>query len=93
MKDSVGLLLVGALFMSAIMAIWQSWNNHSYVSELQELYANQVTVNNTRAAAQGLASEAVEYSRNNPAIDPILFQYELKARPGTATNQPAASKP
>ena len=92
MRDTVGVLLVGALWLSAILAIWVSLDHGYRVKKLQELYVRQPEINNLNAAAQSLANEAIEYSRKNPAIDPILLQFDLKPRVAPAsTNQP--SKP
>ena len=86
----VGLLLVGALCVSAIVTFWYAWDHYSSVRELRGIYTRQAAISNTRVAANSLASEAIEYSRTNPAIDPILFKFDLKPRPGAAlTNQPS----
>ena len=90
MRDTVGVLLVGALWLSAILAIWVSLDHGYRVKKLQELYVRQPEINNLNAAAQSLANEAIEYSMKNPAIDPILLQFDLKPR-GVApvsTNHP-----
>jgi hypothetical protein len=61
---------------------------------LERLYVRQVAIENTRAAANSLANEAIEYSQTNPAVDAILFKFDLKAQSGPATtNQPAAKIP
>lgn len=89
MRDTAGTLLVGALWMSAILALWVSVDHGCRVRKLQELYVRQPELNHLNAAAQSLANEAIEYSRKNPAIDPILLQFELKPRvSGPSTNQP-----
>lgn len=89
MRDTAGTLLVGALWMSAILALWVSVDHGCRVRKLQEMYVRQPELNHLNAAAQSLANEAIEYSRKNPAIDPILLQFELKPRvSGPSTNQP-----
>ena len=89
MRDTVGVLLVGALWLSAILAIWVSLDHGYRVNKLQEMYVRQPEINNLNAAAQSLATEAIEYSKKNAAIDPILLQFDLKPRPASAsTNQP-----
>ena len=94
MRDTVGLLLVGALCLSAILTLWYAWDHYSSVRELQQLYARQVAIGNTRTAANSLANDAIEYSRTNPAIDAILFKFDLKPRSGAAlTNQPSGKTP
>ena len=94
MRDTVGLLLVGALCLSAILTLWYAWDHHSSIRELQQIYSREAAIANTRAAANSLANEAIEYSRTNPAIDPILFKFDLKPRSGAAlTNQPSGKTP
>lgn len=94
MRDTVGLLLVGALCVSAILTLWYAWDHYSSVRELQQIYSRQATISNTRAAANSLANEAIEYSRSNAAIDAILFKFDLKPRSGGAmTNQPSGKTP
>lgn len=93
MKDSVGLLLVGALCLSAILTLWYAWDHYSSVRELQQIYTRQVAINNARAAANSLANEAIDYSSTNPAIDAILFKFDLKPKPSATTNQPSAKAP
>jgi hypothetical protein len=90
MKDTVGIVLVGALWLSAILAIWVSLDHLYRVNKLQELYFRQPEINNLNAAAQSLANEAIDYSKKNPAIDSILQQFDLKPRvAAVSTNQPA----
>ncbi len=94
MRDSVGVLLVGALSLSAILTLWYAWDHYSSVRQLQQIYSRQAAISNTRAAANSLANEAIEYSRTNPAIDAILFKFDLKSRLDPAvTNQPAGKTP
>jgi hypothetical protein len=89
MRDTVGIVLVGALWLSAILAIWVSLDHLYRVNTLQKLYVRQTEINQLNAAAQALANEAIEYSRKNPSIDPILREFDLKPRmAATATNQP-----
>ena len=76
MRDTVGLLLVGALCLSAIVTFWYAWDHYASVRELQQIYTRQAAISNTRVAANSLANEAIEYSRTNPAIDAILFKFD-----------------
>jgi hypothetical protein len=90
MRDTAGILLVGALWLSAILAIWVSLDHLYRVNKLQQLYARQPELNNLNGAAQALANEALDYSKTHPAIDPVLMQFDLKPR-AASTNQPAKS--
>ena len=87
-SNALASLLTGAVMVCALTVAWLSIRYFFTLRELQKLQGQYAFMNNTRNAAQALASEAVEYSKRNPAIDPILFQYDIKPRP---TNAPPAS--
>ena len=83
--------LTGAVMISAVTTGWVSARYFFAMREWQKLQGQYATMNNTRSAAQALANEALEYSRTNASIDPILYQYEIKARPGS--NAPPTAAP
>ena len=87
-SNALASLLTGAVMVCALTVAWLSIRYFFTLRELQKLQGQYVFMNNTRNAAQALASEAVEYSKRNPAIDPILIQYEIKPR---ATNVPPSA--
>ncbi len=88
-RETLAGLLVGLLSASALLAAWLSARWFFTVREMQELQLQFVLVNNTRAAAQALSNDVLAYARKNPAIDPILQEFNL--RPATtATNTPAS---
>jgi len=87
-RDSVATLLVGLLFLSALVAVWASVRWFFSVRELQSLQVNAAQVNNTRAAAQALANDALMYSRKNPAMDALLQEFNVRQKGETGTNQP-----
>ena len=84
------LVLVVALALNAIAApILTYW----YVQTTRKLNAlkYQVSeVNRNQSSLQALAGDAIEYSRKNPAIDPLLQTVGIKPKPGAA---PASGKP
>jgi hypothetical protein len=77
------------LLSSALFSVWVGFNYYFSTRELQKLQATALSMSGRLNAAQSLANEAVEYSKRNPAIDPILFQFELKPKPGAASPAPA----
>jgi hypothetical protein len=87
-SNALASLLTGAVIVCALTLLWISTRYFFAMREMQKLQGQYSFMNNTRAAAQGLANEALEYSKRNPAIDSILYQYDVKQRP--ATNAPAA---
>src|SRR3954451_3821519 len=84
-------LLTGAVIVCALTVAALSIRYFFSLRELQKLQGQYVFMNNTRNAAQGLANDALEYSKRNPAIDPILIQYEIKPRATNATPPSAAT--
>src|SRR5262249_38791592 len=62
---------------------WVSMRYYFSVREMQRLQGYYVQMTAARTAAQSLATEALEYSKRNPAIDPLLYQFEIKTRPAT----------
>ncbi len=84
-QDTLTALLVGLLFASALTACGLSVRWFFSMREMQELQLQFGIVNNARAAAQALVNDAVAYSRQNPSIEPILQEFNLRP---AATNQP-----
>ena len=85
-------LSLGVFLVCAVYTIWLSFIYFISVQQLQALQDKYVRVEQTRNALSSLANEALEYSKKNPAIDPILQQFDLKPKPGS-TNAPAQGAP
>ena len=83
-------LALGIFLVCALYTVWLSGMYFLSVQEMQRLQSQYMSVEQTRNALSALANEALEYSKKNPAIDPILQQFDLKPKPG-ATNAPAQS--
>jgi len=90
-QNPIGAILVGLLFVCAVLTTWMAVRYYFSVKELAKLQGQFTFVNNTWSAVQALANDAVQYSKQYPAIDPILQQFDLKPKPATAI--PPASKP
>ena len=90
-SNALASLLTGAIIVCASITGFFFLRYYLALKELQKLQGQYVFMNNTRNAAQSLANEAVEYSKRNPSIDPILYQYEIKTRPATNAPAPASS--
>lgn len=88
--DLLATILVVLLVASAVVATGLSLAWLSSVHEMEELHAQAALASNSRAAVQALASDVLAYSRDHPAMESILQEFNMK-QPGTAvTNQPAA---
>jgi hypothetical protein len=91
--NAVSIVLVGVLFFGAVVTIWLSLSYILCIRQIYRLDAQTITINNTLVAAQSLANQAIEYSKRNPAIDPILLQFDLKPRQPAAKPGPQQQQP
>ena len=75
------------------MVAWLSAKYYFSVKEFTKLSIRAVTLNYTRTAVQSLANEALEYSRKNAAIDPLLEKFEIKPKATNGTTPAPATPP
>ena len=87
-KNLVPLTLVTLIFFSALFSSFCVYFHIKGTGELRGLQAQAARVENSRNLLRALAGESLEYSKRNPAIDPLLQSVGLK--PGTPT--PKATK-
>jgi hypothetical protein len=85
-------VLLGVLTVSALLSVGLCWRYISNTRELRALQAQATMINNNRTLINALANDVAEYSKKNPAIDPILESVGLK--PGkfapATTSKPTA---
>lgn len=91
MKNSpFNAIFVAAVVVSSLWSIWLCYTLISRTRDLRLLQAQANVVNYQQAFVANLAGEAVEYSKKNPAIDPLLESLGIKQRSNAAaTNKPA----
>jgi hypothetical protein len=70
----LGPVLVGALILSAVCSFVFSARWFFAQQEVQKLQGLAFNINNILAATQGLANEAIEFGKRNPAIESVLQQ-------------------
>lgn len=87
-KNLVPLTLVALIFCSALFSLLTAFLYMKGTGELRGLQAQAARIENSRNLLRAIAAESLEYSKRNPAIDPILQSVGLK--PGAAT--PKATK-
>jgi hypothetical protein len=89
-----------AIFLAAVVvsSLWSVWLCYTVIArnrELRQLQARFAGVNHNQQLLASLANDAVEYSKKNPAIEPLLESIGIKPRgtnattPATSTNKPA----
>jgi hypothetical protein len=81
-------MLVGILFITTGVAGFLVFQYHSAHHKFQQV---QAEFNNTRALIQAISADTVEYSKKNPAIDPILKSFNLI--PGNPAPSAPSGKP
>lgn len=80
-----------AVSVLASIGLTVSWfSSTREVRRLQQMYASVQAINNSRAVLNALANDALEYSKRNPAINPILESAGIRqaAAGAPAPNQP-----
>jgi hypothetical protein len=92
-SNPLAVVLVTALFLSALASSWFSIWWFLGARELQSLEYQFQSMSQISSAMQSLANDAVDYGRRNPAIDPLLNQFDLKPKPAPAPATPPAPKP
>ena len=73
-----GILLVGALASAALAVLYVN-----SMRDLQRLQYASTLITRNRNMANSLATEALEYSKRNPSIDPILQSVGIKTTHGS----------
>jgi hypothetical protein len=88
-KSPLPTILLAVLAVSALASVVLCWQYIGNTRQLRQLNTTAAQINNNRALVQALAADAVEYSKRNPAIDPLLESIGAKpAKAGAATTAP-----
>ena len=84
-------IFLAAVVVSSLWSVWLCYTVISRTRELRELQGRANAFNYRQVGIQALLNDAVEYSKKNPAIDPLLESLGIKQRANAAvTNKPAA---
>lgn len=94
--DTVTLALVGLLAGLAVASVTLCYRyvrtlsyTHTLQVQGQKLQGQWAAANRSREIVRAMAADAVEYSKKNPAIDPLLQQLDLKPKPGAPAAKPS----
>jgi hypothetical protein len=85
-------LLAGLVVLSVVATAGLAYLYVRSVQKLNRLQFQSAVINRNRTLITSLANETLEYSKHNPAIDPILQSIGIKPRPGAQTS-PSPLKP
>ena len=77
-KDPLISALVGALFLGAAVVLALAVGFEMHARHIRRLQPQLVQIQNSKLVIDALAGDAVEYSKRNPAIDPILQSVGMK---------------
>jgi hypothetical protein len=77
-------LLLGITAVSAVLSMLLVGAVHTYARQMRGLQTQVAFINQSRPLINALAVELVEYSKKNPAIDPILLSTGVKQGPKPA---------
>ena len=90
--NSVMALLVGFLFISAVVAVVQVLRLSFATRDLRRLQPRIVEINANLNVAQALLNDTLEYSKRNPAIDPLLQSMNFKTNSAAGAAGPPVAK-
>ena len=81
-------LLVGLLFASAVAAAVQVLRLSFATRDLRRIQPRVVEINSHLNVAQALLNDTLEYSKHNPAIDPLLHSMNFKTNSAAGSSSP-----
>ena len=82
-------LLVGLTALSVVATAGLAALYVRSVQKLNRLQFQSAVINRNRTLVNSLATEVLEYSKRNPAIDPVLQSVGIKPKLGALPAQPA----
>jgi hypothetical protein len=83
-------VLLGVLAISAVFSVVVCALYIREARQVRQLEGIAMSIDQNRALVQSLAADAMEYSKRNPAIDPILESVGLNPRgAASGSNKPA----
>jgi membrane protein insertase Oxa1/YidC/SpoIIIJ len=80
-------LLVALLVFSVAATAVLAFAHVQSARKLQRLQGEAAEINRNRAQLQALAAETLEYSKRNPAIDPLLQTVGIKPKAAAGNRQ------
>ena len=86
--------LVAILMLSVLANVGFAYRYVHSIGTVQGLQVQTAMANRNLALAQAMAKDAAEYSKRNPAIDPILQSVGISVAPGPEkpSTRPASKK-
>jgi hypothetical protein len=92
-KNPLILLLMGLLAIMAALSLWYSYQFGRHLVALGGLSYQRNQITRNLNVFQGLVNDTLEYSKRNPAIDPVLQAVNLKPKSGLPASSPTTATP
>jgi hypothetical protein len=83
-KSPLPSVLLGILAVSSFCSVFLCWSYVGATREFRRLNSQIVFINTRTQVITSLVNDCLEYSKKNPAINPILEMIGAKPRPGAA---------
>lgn len=80
-KSLFAAVLVALLFVSAALNVYYALQLLFSTRRLRSVQPQVVEIQNRLTLARALLNETLEYSKRNPAIDPLLQSLKFKTNP------------
>ncbi len=88
-RNPFAAVLVGVLFVSAALSVYYAVRFAYSTRDLRRIQPQVAEIQGRLNVAQSLLIETLEYSKRNPAIDPLLQSLNFKTNaPGSANSNP-----
>jgi hypothetical protein len=91
-RDFFTPMLVAILIVCSLLSTLFAYQHVQLTRDFSRLQAQMNVLQRNQTLVQALSKEAIEYSKQNPTIDPILQQFGLKPKPTQAPTAKAAAK-
>lgn len=85
-------LLLAVLFVNAVFTALMTFNYVRSMRTLQTLQLQRAAMTRDLNVFNSLVSDTLEYSKRNPAVEPVLQSIGLKTTRNAAPAQPAGKR-
>lgn len=79
--------------ISAVLSLFLFWASIGQERKLREIHTQAAMIQQNRFVISRLQADLIEYSKKNPAIDPILESTGIKPRSAASAAATAAGTP
>jgi hypothetical protein len=85
-------LLLAVLFVNAAFTALMTYNYVQSIRTLQTLQVQRTAMNRELNVFNSLVNDTLEYSKRNPAVEPVLQSIGMKTTRAAAPTQPTGKR-